>query len=119
MAKQLKITQVKSLIGRLPKHKRTMQAIGFRRHQQSVVKRDTAQLRGMLEQVRHLVRIEEDGAAPAPKAKTASPKAKAKSTKTATSKAKAAKPKTAKKAKAKASGTAKKKTKGSAKGKDA
>ena len=63
MAKKLlKITQVKSLIDRQPKHKRTMQAIGFRRHQQTLIKTDTPQLRGMLHQVRHLVRVEEEKA---------------------------------------------------------
>lgn len=86
MAKQLKITQIKSLIGSLPKHKRTMQAIGFRHHQQTLIRDDSAQLRGMLNQIQHLVAVEETGAAPK-KTKTrskakaagakASPKAKA------------------------------------------
>ena len=63
MAKKLlKITQVKSLIDRLPKHKRTMQAIGFHHHQQTLIKTDTPQLRGMLHQVRHLVHVEEEKA---------------------------------------------------------
>ncbi len=48
MAKKLKVTQVRSLIGSLPKHKRTMKAIGFQRNQQSLIKEDTPQLRGML-----------------------------------------------------------------------
>ncbi|NIM18635.1 MAG: 50S ribosomal protein L30 [Candidatus Latescibacteria bacterium] len=61
MAKKLKITQVKSLIGSQPKHKRTMKAIGFHHHQETLVKEDTPQLRGMLHQVRHLVRVEEAG----------------------------------------------------------
>lgn len=59
MAKKLKITQVKSLIGRLPKHKRTMKAIGFHHNQETLLKEDSPQLRGMLHQVRHLVRVEE------------------------------------------------------------
>jgi large subunit ribosomal protein L30 len=36
-----------------------MQALGFRRCYQSLVKTDTPQIRGMVQQVRHLVRIEE------------------------------------------------------------
>jgi large subunit ribosomal protein L30 len=59
MAKKLKVTQVKSLIGAVPKHKRTMQAIGFQRNYQTLIKEDTPQLRGMLKQVRHLVNVEE------------------------------------------------------------
>ena len=59
MAKKLKITQVKSLIGSQPKHKRTMRAIGFHHNQETLVKADTPQLRGMLHQVRHLVSVEE------------------------------------------------------------
>jgi hypothetical protein len=36
-----------------------MRAIGFRHHQESLTKNDTPQLRGMLHQVRHLVRVED------------------------------------------------------------
>lgn len=60
MAKNLKITQVKSLIGSPPKHRRTMKAIGFRYNNQTLIKADTPQLRGMLHQVIHLVRVEEE-----------------------------------------------------------
>lgn len=59
MAKKLKITQVASLIGRQPKHRRTMKALGFHRHQETIEKADTPQIRGMLQQVRHLVKVEE------------------------------------------------------------
>lgn len=61
MAKTVRITQVKSLIGAKPKHRLTMQALGFRRMQQTLEKNDTPQLRGMINQVRHLVRVEEAG----------------------------------------------------------
>ena len=61
MEKKLKITQVKSLIGSQPKHKRTMKAIGFHRTYETLIKNDTPQLRGMLQQVRHLVRVEDSG----------------------------------------------------------
>jgi large subunit ribosomal protein L30 len=59
----LKITQVKSVIGSPPKHKRTMRAIGFHHNYETLIKEDTPQLRGMLHQVRHLVRVEEEKAA--------------------------------------------------------
>ena len=59
MAKKLKITQVVSLIGSQPKHRRTMKALGFHRHQETIEKVDTPQIRGMLQQVRHLVKVEE------------------------------------------------------------
>ena len=68
MAKKLKITQVKSLIGSQPKHKLTMRAIGFHHHQETLTKDDTPQLRGMLTQVHHLVHVEEVKAARKPRA---------------------------------------------------
>jgi large subunit ribosomal protein L30 len=59
MQKKLKITQIKSLIKTQVKHKRTMQAIGFHRNYETLIKNDTPQLRGMLHLVRHLVTVEE------------------------------------------------------------
>jgi len=40
-----------------------MKAIGFKRNYQTLIKEDTPQLRGMLQQVRHLVSVEEAKAA--------------------------------------------------------
>jgi len=54
----LKITQVRSGLGRLKKHRRTLSALGLRRHQQTVIQRDNPAIRGMLFQVRHLVEVE-------------------------------------------------------------
>jgi len=59
MAKQIRITQIKSVIGATPLHKKTMTALGFRRTYQTLVKNDTPQVRGMIHQVRYLVRVEE------------------------------------------------------------
>lgn len=59
MQKKLKITQTKSLIKCQAKHKKTMKAIGFHRTYETLIKNDTPQLRGMLQQVRHLVTFEE------------------------------------------------------------
>ncbi len=57
--KKLEITQVRSGIGRQTKHRRTLEALGIRRHQQSVVHDDTPAIRGMLRQVVHLVSVRE------------------------------------------------------------
>jgi large subunit ribosomal protein L30 len=58
-AARLRITQVRSGIGRPGVHKRTLRALGLRRHQQSVVQQDSPALRGMLFHVRHLVEVQE------------------------------------------------------------
>ena len=58
---KLRVTQVRSLSGRPARHRATMEALGFRRHQQTLVKEDNPSIRGMLFQVRHLVQVEEVG----------------------------------------------------------
>lgn len=58
-AKRLAITQVRSGIGRPQKHRRTLRALGIRRHQQTVIHEDTPAIRGMIAQISHLVRVEE------------------------------------------------------------
>lgn len=55
---QLRITQVRSGIGRPGVHRRTLAALGLK-HQRTVVQEDNAMIRGMLSQVRHLVHVEE------------------------------------------------------------
>ena len=54
---QLKITQVRSAIGHPHPVRRTLEAIGLKHHQQTVIKADTPSLRGQLKQVRHLVEV--------------------------------------------------------------
>ncbi len=56
---KLKVTQVRSTIGRNFKQKRTMRALGIRKLNHSVVHKDTPQIRGMINRVNHLVRVEE------------------------------------------------------------
>jgi large subunit ribosomal protein L30 len=70
----IKITQEKSKIRTLKKHKRTLAALGLRRIRHSVVHEDTPQIRGMVDQVRYLVRVE-PADAKAPAARTAKPRA--------------------------------------------
>lgn len=57
--KMLKITQVRSIIGSKIDHKRTIEALGLRRIRHSVIKKDTPQIRGMVNKVSYLVTIEE------------------------------------------------------------
>lgn len=59
MAGKLKITLVKSTIGSIPKHRKTVEALGLRRPNKSVEMPDNASVRGMVNQVRHLVKVEE------------------------------------------------------------
>lgn len=56
---RIKITQVRSVIGRPQKHRRIIEALGIRHHQTSVIHNDTPQIRGMAFKVRHLVTVEE------------------------------------------------------------
>ncbi|HET6477630.1 MAG TPA: 50S ribosomal protein L30 [Dehalococcoidales bacterium] len=58
MAK-LRITWVKSSIGYNESQKRTLVTLGFHRLNQSVVRDDSMSLRGMINKVRHLVKVEE------------------------------------------------------------
>ncbi|MCI8612489.1 MAG: 50S ribosomal protein L30 [Clostridia bacterium] len=60
--KKLKITLVKSTIGRLEKQKRTVKALGLKKIGSVVVKEDTPAMRGMVFVVKHLVEVEEIGA---------------------------------------------------------
>jgi large subunit ribosomal protein L30 len=55
---KLLITQVKSGVGAPGKHRATLQALGLK-HQRSVVQDDNSAIRGMIFQVRHLVKVEE------------------------------------------------------------
>ena len=58
MAK-LCVTWVKSRIGYSIDQKRTLKALGFKRLNQSVIHEDCSSLRGMINKVRHLVKVEE------------------------------------------------------------
>jgi large subunit ribosomal protein L30 len=58
MAK-LKITLMKSVIATRPNQRKTVAALGLIRRQQTVEKPDNAQIRGMVEVVKHLVKVEE------------------------------------------------------------
>ena len=55
----LKITLVKSTIGAVPKHKKTVEALGLRKLNHSNILPDNAATRGMIAQVCHLLKVEE------------------------------------------------------------
>ena len=55
----LKVTLVKSTIGAVPKHKKTVEALGLKKLNKTVVLPDNAATRGMIKLVQHLVKVEE------------------------------------------------------------
>ncbi len=57
--KKLKITLVKSPIGAVPKHGATVEAMGLRKLNKTIVLPDNAATRGQIQQIRHLVKVEE------------------------------------------------------------
>ena len=59
MADKLKITLVKSTIGAIPKQRATVEAIGLKKLNKSVELPNNAATKGMIAQVRHLVKVEE------------------------------------------------------------
>ena len=58
--KKLRITLVKSPISAVPKHRRTVEAMGLTKMHKTVELPDNAATRGMVQQVRHLVKVEEE-----------------------------------------------------------
>ncbi|WP_108649090.1 50S ribosomal protein L30 [Dongshaea marina] len=58
MSKTVKVTQTRSAIGRLPKHKATLRGLGLRRIGHTVELEDTACVRGMINKVYYMVKVE-------------------------------------------------------------
>ena len=56
---KLKVTQVRSVIDRPKRQKETVRRLGLHRINDSVVKEDRPEIRGMIAKVQHLVRVEE------------------------------------------------------------
>ncbi len=57
--KTVKVTQIKSSIGRLPKHKASLAGLGLRRINHTVEVEDTPSVRGMINAVNYMVRVED------------------------------------------------------------
>ena len=55
---QIKVTQIKGLIGQKEKLKRTVEALGLKRIDHSVTHEDNDVIRGMVFKVKHLVTVE-------------------------------------------------------------
>lgn len=56
---KVKITQVRSSIGYNVKQRLTLEALGLRKINHSVIKNNTDQVKGMVKKVHHLVSVEE------------------------------------------------------------
>ena len=59
MASKLRITWVKSAIGFEKSQRRTVRSLGLKKLNNTVVVNDTPQVRGMINKVSHLLRVEE------------------------------------------------------------
>ncbi len=59
MAKKIKVTQVKSVIDRSERQKRTMIALGLKKMNATVEVEATPQVLGMVNKVSHLIKVEE------------------------------------------------------------
>ena len=57
----IKITLIRSTIGNMPKHRLCVRALGLTRMHQTVERQDTAEIRGLVQKVNHLVRVVECG----------------------------------------------------------
>ncbi len=58
MAVKLKVTQVRSSIGRPPKHRATLKGLGLFKRGNTKILQDTPEIRGMIFKVQHLVSVE-------------------------------------------------------------
>ena len=59
MSKQLEITLKRSVIGRKENQKKTVEALGLKKVNDTVVHNDTPAIRGMIKTVSHLVTVKE------------------------------------------------------------
>ncbi|MCZ0867026.1 50S ribosomal protein L30 [Dasania sp. GY-19] len=59
MAKKIKVTQVKSSSGRIPAHRACIAGLGLRRINHTVELEDTPSVRGMINKVHYIVRVED------------------------------------------------------------
>ena len=59
MSKTVKVTQLKSSIGRLQKHRATLRGLGLSRINHTVELEDTPSVRGMINKVYYMVKVED------------------------------------------------------------
>lgn len=60
MTDKLKVTLVKSMIGRPEKHRRVLRGMGLTKMNRTVELENTPSIKGMINKVVHLVRVEEN-----------------------------------------------------------
>jgi large subunit ribosomal protein L30 len=58
MSKTIKVTQIRSVHGRLQSHKDTARGLGLRRMHHTVEVQDTPEIRGMINKIAYLLKIE-------------------------------------------------------------
>lgn len=56
---KIKVTQIRSIIDRPVRQKRTIEALGLGRPNWTKIHNDTPQIRGMVRKINHLVKVEE------------------------------------------------------------
>jgi large subunit ribosomal protein L30 len=54
----VKVTQIKSVIGRIESHRACVRGLGLRRMHQTVELQDTPEVRGMINKVNYLLKVE-------------------------------------------------------------
>lgn len=59
MMKTLKVTQIRSVHGRLPVHKACIKGLGLRRMHHTVELQDTPSIRGMINKISYMLKVEE------------------------------------------------------------
>jgi large subunit ribosomal protein L30 len=59
MAQDLKVTLVRSHIGKMPKQRAVLNGMGLNRLNKTVILKDTPEIRGMISKVSHLVSVEQ------------------------------------------------------------
>lgn len=57
--KQLRITLVRSVIGRPQKHREVVKGLGLRKINSNVIRKDCPEIRGMINKISHLLKVED------------------------------------------------------------
>ena len=57
MSNQLKVTLVKSIIGKPGKHRAVVAGLGLKRLNTTVILNDTPEIRGMISKIRHMLHV--------------------------------------------------------------
>ena len=55
--KKIKVTLIKSLAGKKERHRRTIKALGLKKMHSSVIKENNPQIRGMINRVSYMVKV--------------------------------------------------------------